>query len=119
MSAGRCTAAASSRSLPTGLAEMGDGLTQRTFYEVRLAVLRDTLESVDDSEERIAQRLGIAAVLMDLARWKECEEQQRQGRGGKSAHAARVNSTAVPSGVDSKGVRGCTVPSPWLRHRPA
>ena len=60
------------------LAEMGEGLTLRTFSETRLAFLRDTLESIGNSEERIAQRLRIAAVLMDLARWEECEEQQRQ-----------------------------------------
>ena len=60
------------------LAEMGNGLTLRTFSETRLAFLRDTLESVGDAEERIAQRLRIATVLMDLARWEECEEQQRQ-----------------------------------------
>ena len=59
------------------LAEMGKGLTLRTFSETRIAFLRDTLESVDDAEERIAQRLRIASVLMELARWKECEEQQR------------------------------------------
>ena len=59
------------------LAEMGHGLTLRTFSEARLAFLRDTLESVGDSEERIAQRLRIAKVLMDLARWEECEEQRR------------------------------------------
>ena len=60
------------------LAEMGKGLTLRTFSETRLAFLQDTLESVDNPEERIAQRLRIAAVLMDLARWKESEEQQRR-----------------------------------------
>ena len=60
------------------LAEMGEGLTLRTFSETRLAFLRDTLESVGSPEERIAQRLRIAAVLMDLARWEECEEQQRR-----------------------------------------
>ena len=59
------------------LAEMGEGLTLRTFSETRLAFLQDTLENLGSSEERIAQRLRIAAVLMDLARWKECEEQQR------------------------------------------
>ena len=59
------------------LAKMGEGLTLRAFSETRLAFLRDTLESVGNPEERIAQRLRIAAVLMDLARWKECEEQQR------------------------------------------
>ena len=59
------------------LAKMGQGLTLRTFSETRLAFLRDTLESLDDAKERIAQRLRIAKVLMDLARWKECEEQQR------------------------------------------
>ena len=59
------------------LAEMGKGLTLDSFSETRLAFLRDTLESVDISEERIAQRLRIADVLMDLARWEESEEQQR------------------------------------------
>ena len=59
------------------LAEMGNELTLHTFSETRLAFLRDTLESVGDSEVRIAQRLRIAKVLMDLARWEECEEQQR------------------------------------------
>ena len=69
------------------LAEMGEGLTLRTFSETRLAFLRDTLESVGDSEDRIAQRLGIAAVLMDLARWEECEEQQRQALAEATALA--------------------------------
>ena len=59
------------------LSEMGDGLTLRTFSETKLAFLRDTLESVGNVEERIAQRLRIAAVLKDLARWKESEDQQR------------------------------------------
>ena len=59
------------------LAEMGENLTLRTFSEARLAFLRDTLESVGKPEARIAQRLRIAKVLMDLARWEECEEQQR------------------------------------------
>ena len=59
------------------LAEMGKELTLRTFSETRLAFLRDTLESAGSSEERIAQRLRIAKVLMDLARWEECEGQQR------------------------------------------
>ena len=59
------------------LAEMGKGLTLHTFSETRLAFLRDTLESVNDSEVRIGLRLKIAAVLMDLARWEECEKQQR------------------------------------------
>ena len=59
------------------LAEMGKELTLRTFSETRLSFLRDTLESVDDAEARIVQRLKIANVLRELARWKECEEQQR------------------------------------------
>ena len=69
------------------LAEMGEGLTLRTFSEVRLAFLRDTLESVGDSEERIAQRLRIAKVLMDLAHWKESEEQQRRALAEATALA--------------------------------
>ena len=60
------------------LAEMGQGLTLRTFSETKLAFLRDALDSVDDSEVRISQRLRIAAVLTDLARWNEAEEQQRR-----------------------------------------
>ena len=59
------------------LAEMCRGLTLRTFSETRLAFLRDTLDSVRNPVARIAQRVRIAAVLMDLARWEECEEQQR------------------------------------------
>ena len=70
------------------LVEMGKGLTLRTFSETRLAFLRDTLESVGNPEERIAQRLRIATVLMDLARWKESEEQQRH---------ALAESTALPN----------------------
>ena len=69
------------------LAEMGKGLTLRTFSETRLAFLRDSLESVGNSKERIAQRLRIAAVLMELARWKECEEQQRRALAEATALA--------------------------------
>ena len=66
---------------------MGQGLTLRSFSETRLAFLRDTLESVGDSEARIAQRLRIAAVLIDLARWKESEEQQRHALAEATALA--------------------------------
>ena len=59
------------------LAEMGTELTLSTFSETRLAFLRDALKSVSDSEVRIGLLLRIAAVLMDLARWEECEKQQR------------------------------------------
>ena len=77
------------------LAEMGNGLTLRTFSETRLAFLRDTLESVGDAEERIAQRLRIAQVLMDLARWKECEEQQRLALAEATARSnAKLVATA-------------------------
>ena len=72
------------------LAEMGKGLTLHTFSETRLAFLRDTLDSVGDSETRIVQRLRIAAVLMELARWKECEEQQR---------LALADATALANGM--------------------
>ena len=70
------------------LTEMGKGLTLRTFSETRLAFLLDTLESVGDSEERIALRLRISTVLMDLARWKECEEQQRHALAEATALAS-------------------------------
>ena len=59
------------------LAEIGNELTLRTFSETRLTFLRDALESVGKPEKRIVQRLRIASVLMELARWEECEEQQR------------------------------------------
>ena len=59
------------------LAEMGQELTLRTFSETRLAFLRETLDSLGSAEDRIAQRLRIATVLMDLTRWEECEKQQR------------------------------------------
>ena len=69
------------------LAEMGKGLTLQTFSETRLAFLRDTLESMGNSEERITQRLRIAAVLEELARWKESEEQQRRALAEATALA--------------------------------
>ena len=69
------------------LAEMGKGLTLQTFSETRLAFLRDTLESMGNSEERIMQRLRIAAVLEELARWKESEEQQRHALAEATALA--------------------------------
>ena len=77
------------------LVEMGKGLTLQTFSETRLAFLRDTLESVDDAKERIAQRLRIATVLMELARWEECEEQQRHALAEATALAdAKLVATA-------------------------
>ena len=69
------------------LTEMGKGLTLQTFSETRLALLRDTLESMGNSEERIMQRLRIAAVLEELARWKESEEQQRRALAEATALA--------------------------------
>ena len=69
------------------LAEMGKGLTPKTFSETRLTFLREALDSVGNSEERIAQRLGIGAVLMELARWEECEEQQRHALAEATALA--------------------------------
>ena len=69
------------------LAEMGKGLTLRTFSETRLTFLCDALESVEDAEARIALRLLIAAVLMELARWEECEEQQRHALAEATAIA--------------------------------
>ena len=77
------------------LSEMGKGLTLQTFSETRLAFLWDTLESMGEVKERIVQRLRIAAVLMDLARWKECEEQQRHALAEATALAdAKLVATA-------------------------
>ena len=57
--------------------EIGQGLTLQTFSEAKLAFLQDALESMDDPEERIRQRLGIASMLMELARFSEAEDQLR------------------------------------------
>ena len=69
------------------LAEMGEGLTLRTLSETRLAFLKDAVESVDDAGDRIMLRLQIATVLMQLARWKECEELLRQTLAEATSHA--------------------------------
>ncbi len=59
------------------LTEIGAGLTLRTFSETKLSFLQDTLESIEDRNERIMQRLRIARVLHELARWNESEDQLR------------------------------------------
>ena len=69
------------------LAEMGKGLSLHTFSETRLAFLKDAVESVSDARERILQRLRIATVLMELARWRECEELLRQTLAETKSHA--------------------------------
>ena len=69
------------------LMEMGEGLTLRTFSETKLTFLSDTLENIDDLEDRVSQCLKIASVLMDLARWNESETQLRQALAEAQAHA--------------------------------
>ena len=59
------------------LTSMGKKLTLRTFSETKLSFLQDTLESLSNRKERIRQRLRIAAVLKELARWNKSEEQLR------------------------------------------
>ncbi len=76
--------------------ETGKGLTLRTFSETKLALLQDSLESVGRSEERIAQRLAIANVLMDLARWNETEEQRRHALA-EATELARPKLVAMAS----------------------
>ncbi len=77
------------------LMEMGEGLTLRRFSEARLDFLRDTLESMDDSEKRILQRLKIATELLALARWDDCETQQRKALAEAKGHAnAKLVATA-------------------------
>ncbi len=68
------------------LAEMGNGLTLHTFSETRLAFLKNAVESVSDAKERMMQRLQIATVLMELARWRECEELLRQTLAEAKSH---------------------------------
>ena len=59
------------------LTNMGTELTLRTFSETKLTFLQDTIESLSDPEARIGQRLRVAGVLEELARWDESEEQLR------------------------------------------
>ena len=78
------------------LIEMGEGLTLRTFSETKLDFLRATLESIDDSEKRIMQRLRIATELRALARWNECETQQREALAEAKVHAnTRLSAVAL------------------------
>ena len=74
------------RLIEMGKGEMGEGLTLHMFSETRLDFLRDTLESIDDSEKRIMQRLRIAAELRTLARWDESEAQQREALAEAKVH---------------------------------
>ena len=60
---------------------MGSELTLRTFSETRLTFLQDTLESLSDPEAEIEQRLRIANMLRELARWKESDDQLRPALG--------------------------------------
>ena len=77
------------------LMEMGEGLTLRNFSETRLAFLRDTLASIDDTEKRILQRLKIATELVALARWDDSETQQRKALAEAKGHAnAKLVATA-------------------------
>ena len=69
------------------LTEIGEGLTLRTFSKTKLSFLQDTLKSIGDREERIMQRLRIARVLHDIARWKESEEQVRSALAEATALA--------------------------------
>ena len=59
------------------LTEMGKTLTLRTFSETKLSFLQDSLESMGDGKERIRQRLRIAAILKELARLEDSEDQLR------------------------------------------
>ena len=78
------------------LIEMGEGLTLRTFSETKLDFLRATLASIDDSGKRIMQRLRIATELRALARWDECETQQREALTEAKVHAnTRLRAVAL------------------------
>ena len=57
--------------------EIGQGLTLQTYSEAKLTFLQDALESMNDLEERIEQRLRIASVLRKLTRWNTAETQLR------------------------------------------
>ena len=83
------------------LIEMGKELTLRTFSETKLDFLRDTLESIDDSEKRIMQRLNIATELRALARWDESETQQRKALAEAKAHA---NTSLIVAALNNLGL---------------
>lgn len=57
------------------LAKLGKSLTVQSYSEVKLSFLRDHLDHLKDIQERILQRLNIAYLLSDLARWNESETQ--------------------------------------------
>ena len=59
------------------LVEMGEDLTLRTYSEAKLTFLRDTADCIDQPSKRIEQRLRIANLLLDLARFQECEAEHR------------------------------------------
>jgi len=57
------------------LGKLAGSLTLQSYTETRLGFLRDHLEHLSDVRERIHQRLHIASLLHDLARWDESEKQ--------------------------------------------
>ena len=83
------------------LTSMASELTLRTFSETRLTFLQDTLESLSDPEARIEQRLRIAKVLRELARWKESEDELRLALGEARALS---NSNLVATAVNNLAV---------------
>ena len=72
------------------LAEMGEGAHPPHLLRDQARLPSGYARKHGRCEERITQRLRIGGVLMDLARWKECEAQQRH---------ALFEATALP---DSK-----------------
>lgn len=99
------------------LAEMGKGLTLDSFSETRLEFLRDTLESLDTPEDRIAQRLRIADVLTDLARWDASEDQLRHAltEAEEIAHPQLIASALNDLGQLLEGTNRVAEAEPLMR----
>jgi tetratricopeptide (TPR) repeat protein len=57
------------------LCEMGETLNFRSWSKLKSEFLRDHLDAVPLSAERVKTRLRLARVLRDLARWAEAEPQ--------------------------------------------
>ncbi len=57
------------------LREMGEGLDYRGWSKLKIQFLRDHIDAVPLSPERVETRLRLAQALYQLARWSEAEPQ--------------------------------------------
>ena len=57
--------------------ELGSGLSFKTWSETKIGFLRDHLDLLPESRDRIETRLTIGRQLLTLARWSEAEQELR------------------------------------------